>query len=97
MQRILVIGSPGAGKSTLSHQLAERTGLPLHHLDQLFWLSGWVAYSMRSGLPSGRSRQPSPSRSMKPCRSSSPIGASGILVMVQTTRRSAVTGAGRRW
>ena len=42
MQRVLVIGSPGAGKSTLSHQLAERTGLPLHHLDQLFWLSGWV-------------------------------------------------------
>lgn len=42
MQRILVIGSPGAGKSTLSHELAARTGLPLFHLDKLFWLSGWV-------------------------------------------------------
>ena len=42
MQRVLVIGSPGAGKSTLSHALAARTGLPLHHLDRMFWLSGWI-------------------------------------------------------
>lgn len=42
MLRILVIGSPGAGKSTLSHQLAKRTGLPLYHLDMLHWLPGWI-------------------------------------------------------
>jgi len=42
MQRVLVIGSPGAGKSTLAHAIAARTGLPLHHLDKLFWLPGWV-------------------------------------------------------
>ncbi|MEQ1543080.1 MAG: AAA family ATPase [Novosphingobium sp.] len=42
MQRILIIGSPGAGKSTLARSLAERTGLPLHHLDQIHWLPGWV-------------------------------------------------------
>lgn len=42
MQRILVIGSPGAGKSTLARSLAQRTGLPLHHLDQIHWLPGWV-------------------------------------------------------
>jgi adenylate kinase family enzyme len=42
MNRILVIGSPGAGKSTLSHALAERTGLPLFHMDKLHWLSGWI-------------------------------------------------------
>lgn len=41
MERVLVIGSPGAGKSTLSHALAERTGLPLHHLDKMHWLPGW--------------------------------------------------------
>ncbi|GGR08356.1 DNA topology modulation protein FlaR [Deinococcus ruber] len=42
MQRILVIGSPGAGKSTFSQQLAARTGLPLTHLDDEYWLPGWV-------------------------------------------------------
>jgi adenylate kinase family enzyme len=42
MQRILVIGSPGAGKSTLATELARRTGLPLIHLDREQWRSGWV-------------------------------------------------------
>lgn len=42
MQRVLVIGSPGAGKSTLSNALAARTGLPLFHLDQMFWTAGWI-------------------------------------------------------
>ena len=36
MNRILVIGSPGAGKSTFAKELAKRTGIPLHHLD-LIW------------------------------------------------------------
>lgn len=36
MERILVIGSPGAGKSTFARRLREITGLPLHHLD-LLW------------------------------------------------------------
>lgn len=40
--RILVIGSPGAGKSTLSRALAATTGLPLVHLDQAYWRPGWV-------------------------------------------------------
>ncbi len=35
MQRVMVIGSPGAGKSRLATELARRTGLPLIHLDQL--------------------------------------------------------------
>ena len=36
MNRILVIGSPGSGKSTFAKELARRTGLPLYHLD-LIW------------------------------------------------------------
>ncbi len=42
MERVLVIGSPGAGKSTFATKLARRTGLPLIHLDQQYWRSGWV-------------------------------------------------------
>ena len=42
MRRVLVIGSPGAGKSTLSHALAQATGLPLFHLDRMFWRPGWI-------------------------------------------------------
>lgn len=41
MRKVLVIGSGGAGKSTLARHVAERTGLPLVHLDQLYWHSGW--------------------------------------------------------
>ncbi len=42
MKRVLIIGSPGAGKSTLACQLAERAGIPLVHLDRLYWKPGWV-------------------------------------------------------
>ena len=42
MQRILVIGSGGAGKSTFAARLAQRTGLPLVHLDQHYWRAGWA-------------------------------------------------------
>ncbi|WP_243420718.1 AAA family ATPase [Micromonospora globispora] len=43
MQRILIVGSPGAGKSTLSHEVARRLDLPLIHLDRHYWRPGWVA------------------------------------------------------
>ncbi|MHA0035162.1 hypothetical protein [Deinococcus sp. PESE-13] len=42
MQRLLMVGTPGAGQSTLAKKLAERTGLPLTHLDELSWDPGWV-------------------------------------------------------
>jgi adenylate kinase family enzyme len=42
MRRILVIGSPGAGKSTLATRLAAARALPLHHLDLHHWKPGWV-------------------------------------------------------
>lgn len=45
MERIMIIGCGGAGKSTLARQLGEKTGLPVIHLDQLFWRPGWVSVS----------------------------------------------------
>lgn len=42
MQRIILIGSGGAGKSTLAKQIAERLDIPVIHLDFHFWNPGWV-------------------------------------------------------
>jgi adenylate kinase family enzyme len=42
MKKVLVIGSSGAGKSTFSRCLSEKTGLPLIHLDVLYWKPNWV-------------------------------------------------------
>lgn len=43
MKRILIIGSAGAGKTTLARYLGQHLALPVVHLDQLFWRPGWVA------------------------------------------------------
>ena len=37
MQRIIVIGCPGSGKSTISRALHNKTGIPLYHLDMMYW------------------------------------------------------------
>ena len=42
MQRISIIGSGGAGKSTLATRLGKILHLPVIHLDRLHWLPGWV-------------------------------------------------------
>ena len=42
MLKVLVIGAGGAGKTTFARALAERTGLPLIHLDTLYWSAGWT-------------------------------------------------------
>jgi len=41
LKRVLVIGTGGSGKTTVARRLAQRTGLPLIHLDTLYWRSGW--------------------------------------------------------
>lgn len=38
MKRILIIGCPGAGKSTFARKLSAKTGLPLHYLDMIWHL-----------------------------------------------------------
>ena len=42
MERVAIVGSGGAGKSTFARQLGDRTGLPVVHLDRHFWQPGWV-------------------------------------------------------
>lgn len=42
MKRIMIIGSGGAGKSTLARQLGEGLHLDVYHLDALMWRPGWV-------------------------------------------------------
>ncbi|MFC0508587.1 adenylate kinase [Micromonospora costi] len=42
MRRILVVGSAGAGKSTLAREIARRLDLPLVHLDAHYWQPGWT-------------------------------------------------------
>ena len=37
MERIIVIGCPGSGKSTFSKKLHKITKTPLFHLDMMFW------------------------------------------------------------
>ena len=41
-KRIVIVGSPGSGKSTLAMQFGELLGLPVCHLDVLWWRPGWV-------------------------------------------------------
>lgn len=45
MERIIIIGCGGAGKSTLARKLGEVLDLPVVHLDKLFWKPGWVETS----------------------------------------------------
>ena len=40
MNRVMIIGCGGAGKSTLARRLGEKTGLPVVHLDQIWWEPG---------------------------------------------------------
>ncbi|MEH1976627.1 MAG: DNA topology modulation protein [Nostoc sp.] len=42
MKKILIIGSGGAGKSTLARELGNILGLEVIHLDAWYWNPGWI-------------------------------------------------------
>jgi adenylate kinase family enzyme len=42
VERVAILGSGGAGKSVLAAAVAEHTGLPVVHLDVVYWLPGWT-------------------------------------------------------
>jgi len=41
MQRVMIIGQPGSGKTTLARKLGVVTRLPVFHIDQIHWMPGW--------------------------------------------------------
>lgn len=41
MKKILILGSGGAGKSTLARHLSEISEIEVIHLDQLYWQPNW--------------------------------------------------------
>jgi adenylate kinase family enzyme len=41
VQRVAILGSGGAGKTTVALELSRRTGLSVIHLDPLNWAPGW--------------------------------------------------------
>ncbi len=42
MRRIAIIGPAATGKSTLARRLGSLLGLPVYHLDALYWHPGWT-------------------------------------------------------
>lgn len=46
MQRVMIVGQPGSGKSWLAQALGRQTGLPVVHIDTIHWQPGWVERSL---------------------------------------------------
>ncbi|MFJ7972606.1 DNA topology modulation protein [Psychrobacillus sp. NPDC096389] len=45
MKKIALIGSGGAGKSTLARQLGQKLNIEVYHLDALLWKPNWTPTS----------------------------------------------------
>lgn len=41
MKRVMIMGQPGSGKSTMARKLGDKTGLPVVHVDRIHWMPGW--------------------------------------------------------
>ena len=45
MRRVMIVGQPGAGKSTLARALGDRTFLPVYHMDRIHRMPVWIERS----------------------------------------------------
>lgn len=54
IRRICVVGNTASGKSHLAGRLAAQLGLPLTHLDQVYWQAGWSHVSRTEFLAAQR-------------------------------------------
>lgn len=45
LNRIMIVGPPGAGKSTFAKVVAKRLHLPCYHLDHYYWKPNWQKHS----------------------------------------------------
>lgn len=52
--RLLVLGSPGSGKSQFSQRLGHELGRPVTHLDDIYWQENWSRPSREQWLSSIR-------------------------------------------
>lgn len=50
MNRIAIIGISGSGKTTFAKQLFKKTGLPLYHMDTLYWKYIWTIFRQKERL-----------------------------------------------
>ncbi len=43
MEKIIIVGCPGSGKTTLANILGKKLNIPVHHLDKYYWKDNWQA------------------------------------------------------
>lgn len=100
MERVMILGSGGSGKSTLARALGDRTGLPVIHLDQLYWKPGWVEPTIEEfrekhdAAMSGARWIIDGSYSRTFERR---LAAADTIIMLDLPRRTCITGILRRW
>lgn len=50
MKRVMIVGGPCSGKSTMAVGLGQITGLPVFHMDHVHYKAGWVEREMDEKL-----------------------------------------------
>ncbi|WP_010093158.1 DNA topology modulation protein [Ornithinibacillus scapharcae] len=50
MNKIMLIGSGGAGKSTLAKEIGQKLNIPVYHLDSFLWKANWEAVTRENQI-----------------------------------------------